>query len=378
MMSSCQTSQMIRLAVIVVAACGSSAATPPATQPRTPWERPIDAEKAVIAAKASKALACLVRPHRSPMLPSSDVAPELIGAMIEAEAAATPPTDRVVARAVNADAIESARRLLAAVRATGAHVDGGIASAVDPSVTVRSRSIVDIELLVHAGRRDEAARAYAAYTTEIPPTSLHPPATGLNALVLGALGRVADARKYIASEPATERATSAERLILGVLLSASPTTHLDDAIAELLHDSVGDPEAAVVPLALAMSAIRGHGLGSRAHPLRHFMLSYITSSSNRNMLAIVAGEVFAAGDQTEQGEVDALLPRSSDFARARIAWERAYYRGSFAEALAIARADTNDERLTDELYALWARAAVEGDDPAAMHAIDELACAPPR
>ena len=145
-----------------------------------------------------------------------------------------------------------------------------------------------------------------------------------------------------------------------------------------MHDSVGDPQAAVVPLALAISAIRGQGLGSRAYPLRHFMLSYITSSSDRSMLPIIAGEVFAVGDQAEQRQVDALLPQSSDFARAYIAWVRTYYRGSFADALAIARAETNDERLTDELYALWARAAVEGYDRAAMHAIDELACSPPR
>lgn len=377
MMSSCRTSGVRSALIAVVVACGSGGGAAAPRELAAPWAHPVDDARAATEATNSKALACLDAVHDS--IPSgalaNDMSPAIVGAMYEVHAAHHPEdvgSDALLAFA--AGAFGSARRLLANARGGHATFDPRVADALDPGAPAPDSDNNAIVDLVRAGRLDDARRAYASYDAR---GGFGKYAEWSTVVVLGGLGRTADALAFIAAQPSSKRVYLDSQLIDGVLLAAEPVPAIDKAVAALMHDTGGDPASNDIALSVVAGKIRGHGLASHAQPIRHYLTSYIGSSSDAITLeALLAPEVLAAGAADEQRELDALATKLDANKSLGMRWARAYYRGTVADALAVTREHEFAGDRSDELYRLWGRAALEGYDPATLRAIDDLACAP--
>ena len=378
MMSSCRTSGVRSALIAVVVACGSGGGAAAPRELAAPWAHPVDDARAATEATNSKALACLDAVHDT--IPSgalaNDMSPAIIGAMFEVHAAHHPEdvgSDALLAFAAGAFWLgaQAARQRPGRSR----HLRSArVADALDPGAPAPDSDNNAIVDLVRAGRLDDARRAYASYDAR---GGFGKYAEWSTVVVLGGLGRTADALAFIAAQPSSKRVYLDSQLIDGVLLAAEPVPAIDKAVAALMHDTGGDPASNDIALSVVAGKIRGHGLASHAQPIRHYLTSYIGSSSDAITLeALLAPEVLAAGAADEQRELDALATKLDANKSLGMRWARAYYRGTVADALAVTREHEFAGDRSDELYRLWGRAALEGYDPATLRAIDDLACAP--
>ncbi len=376
MTSSCRT-DVVRAALIALVACGGGGGGAVTRERSAPWAHPLDEVRAATEATNSKALTCLgtaldtIPSH----LLASDMSPAIVGAMLEAYAAHHPDElDAALSRALDQGALGSARRLLAVGRDHHAKLDARVVAALDPNAAVPASDNNAVVDLVRAGRLDDARRAYVTYDAR---DGFGTGAEESTVLVLGAIGRTADALAFIAAQPSSKRVELDRQFVEGVLLAAEPVPAIDKAVARLMHDTGGDPAGYDRTLTFVASAIRGHGLASQARPIRHYLTSYVESSVDTMTLDLLLGpEVLAAGGADELREVDSLASKFCPSTCLSMRWARAYYHGTVAEALAATRAHEFAGQRSDELYRLWGRAALEGYDPPTLRAIDDLACAP--
>jgi hypothetical protein len=360
----------MRVVLVVVALCsalGTVEATPaPKPQPRTPWERPVDGARIVAAATTSKALACLDA-HYGVVVDDEDCGPTMTGAVLESCVARNPSMGVLLLEAaVFAGAIDSARRILAMARAARKTFWSVYASALDGR-TSSDRSREAVFLLVEVGRLSDAAAAFAGCGEKVHMSC---------AEILAAIGRTEEAFSLAAAQPSDERLRFDHSVLSGLLEAAAPPKVLDRSVSMLLRDV--DAKIPEIGLMTAARTLRGHGFADQARPLRRYLASEVRSSGDVHTLVnYLAPEVMAAGDDEERRELDALLAKLGADQQLEVRWLRAYYRGTVAKALALTRERPFPIDRAHDLRRLWARAAMEGFDPATMKAIDAAACALP-